>query len=351
MHFSVLVNTKTDPFLNPDEIHRLLDRYQSFDGVVTEGMELRWEVVASEAELRERFHKAKLYNTVTGDVISRCSWPHINFCPVGELGIDNVDNRFSRRTFAGIDYWISRDIIQDYDAGVLKFKTAAEIYPNILSWWRAEEAPDYLIISRETFVTQSATDFAIGCNIGLYGEILVYDGKDPNDVFVVDIVNDDGIYDWYTIGGRWKNTLANAKGEFVNTIRVSEWDTKKHAIVYMTNVITDTISSLGTYSYEDLHRHLKSYRRGRYLKAIEGMDNTVPFDAIAVVKNFYKMLIDDAPSTWTTWGIITEEGYFEKDWSADSETGDGLAMFNAEFERRLQSCPSDSFLTIVDMHY
>ena len=351
MHFSVLVNTKTNPFLNPDELHRLLDRYQMFDGVVTTGMDLSWRVESTKEDLKEIFQTKKLYNVVTGDIVNTYG-TGLPTCFKRNKDTDiPIPTTHVIRVIDTTEYVIAKSIVNDFDSGVFKHKCPEEIYPNILKWWLAEEAPDYLIIEKSVYETKTANEFAADQNLGLYGEILVYDGKDPNEVFTISINNDKGVYDFYTIGGRWKNTLVNAKGEFVNTIKVNEWDTKKHAIVYMTNVITDTISSLGAYGYEDLHRHLKFYRRGRYLKAIEGMDNTVPFDAITVVKNFYKMLIDDAPSTWTTWGIVTEEGYYEKGWQADCEVGAGLTNYEIEFERRIKACSSDSFLTVVDMHY
>ena len=118
MHFSVLVNTKTDPFLNPDELHRKLDRYQMFDCVVLEGMELSWQIESSESDLLEMFNKKKLYNVVTGDQVIRygSGWP--KWFKVNNEIETTIPSTHSIRMHAGVKYAISNTIVRDYDNGV-----------------------------------------------------------------------------------------------------------------------------------------------------------------------------------------------------------------------------------------
>ena len=146
-------------------------------------------------------------------------------------------------------------------------------------------------------------------------------------------------WDWYQVGGRWKELLKLKDGSFANQAKVSDLDLSideesyNHASRFWEVVVENSpISPL-----ENPEDFFNLYKREYYIDQFGS-------------KEVYALNY----ATFQTFAVITSEGkWFEKGemgwWGVDSSTNDSRKEYNQIFNEVLEA-NGNSFITVVDCH-
>lgn len=156
--------------------------------------------------------------------------------------------------------------------------------------------------------------------------------------------NPNSKWDWYSVGGRWRNSLLTIGYKWVDGARIKDIDFKK--AIEFKNTYNKAIRFWETYveGQEPITEEEKEdikwevYKKEYYI------------ERYGTKENYAKM-----QSTFSCWALLDETGWHEKGkmgwWAMNDSTKDSEQLFLEKFTETINKPENqDKYLIIVDCH-